>query len=348
MLVLNDLFRDFRVWSRNGTSSLRHGNYWQEHFAMTVYMIFYLFIFIVVGFFGNLLIIAAVTTNQRLQTSGNVYIINLAIADLGVTLLVDGNNIAGVLFGHKIYIELELEWLCYLCGYLCGVFCFTSAFSLAAIALDRLFFLCHNNFYRKYYSTTTTVCMCLVIWSCSFVLCFPMIFGWFNCSIVFDDKVMLCFWDRLAGFWCSVFNMGCFILPIIIVFVAYSRIFLFVWRSKRELNTFSAPGSVANRMGGGKADDTATRLAKTFFIIFIIFVIMWLPWSVMNIVDMTNRYPKWMVLIFLNLGHANSAVNSLLYGATNRMFREAYKDILLCKLLNKKRNVRKHNPSTTR
>ncbi|XP_074657272.1 melatonin receptor type 1A-A-like [Tubulanus polymorphus] len=285
-------------------------------------------------------------TNRRLQTSGNAYVINLAIADLGVTLLVDGNNVAGVLFGHKIYIELELEWLCYLCGYLCGVFCFTSSFSLAAIAIDRLFFLCHNNFYRKYYSMKTTVCMCLVIWLCSCVLRFPMIFGWLKCSIVFDDKVMLCFWDRLAGFWCSLFNMGCFVLPLLIVFVAYSRIFIFVWRSKHKLSAFSAPGSAANRMGSGKADDTATKLAKKFFIIFIVFVIMWMPWAVMNMVGTTNRHPKWVVLVLLNLGHGNSAVNSFIYGATNRTFRRAYEDILLCKLRDRKRTLSSRTSST--
>lgn len=70
--------------------------------------------------------------------------------------------------------------------------------------------------------------------------------------------------------------------------------------------------------------DSDKKLLKSIFIILFMFVLMWLPHAVMVVGDYYARWPRLLHVIGAALAHGNSSVNSIIYAASNRSFREGY------------------------
>ncbi len=67
------------------------------------------------------------------------------------------------------------------------------------------------------------------------------------------------------------------------------------------------------------------RLAKTLFIIFVAFVICWTPYGVIVLFDKKDTLSKELYTISVLFAHTSSTLNSVLYAATNKGFRQGYK-----------------------
>lgn len=89
--------------------------------------------FIILGFFGNFLVIWTVLLNKHMRTSNNLFILNLAISDL--TLCVFS-------IPFNVYKTLRHTWefgefLCKFAPFFQATNVFVSTMSITAIALDR-------------------------------------------------------------------------------------------------------------------------------------------------------------------------------------------------------------------
>jgi len=67
------------------TVLIDHGPYYMQYGAERIFDALYLTILTVVGTFGNLLVILSIIYAGRVNKNGNIFIINLAIADLIVS-----------------------------------------------------------------------------------------------------------------------------------------------------------------------------------------------------------------------------------------------------------------------
>ena len=64
-------------------------NYWCGRYDGTrIFQLVYLVVVIVVGVFGNLLVISSINYARRLYKHGNVFVVNLAIVDLMVSFYI--------------------------------------------------------------------------------------------------------------------------------------------------------------------------------------------------------------------------------------------------------------------
>lgn len=103
-------------------------NSFEEKVIISVFLIV-----IILGFFGNILVICTVIINKHMRTSNNLFILNLAISDLTLCIFSIPFNVYKVLRHTWIF----GEFLCKFAPFFQATNVFVSTMSITAIALDR-------------------------------------------------------------------------------------------------------------------------------------------------------------------------------------------------------------------
>ncbi len=122
-----------------------------------------------IGTFGNLLVIGAVSMYPKLRSVHNVLIINLAVADLIVTTMVTPLSIAGALLKRPFLGDV----FCEVVASLTIISCITSIYSIANIAVERYVYICHRNLHKKFYSANMIPLLVVCIWILAFAVDLP-------------------------------------------------------------------------------------------------------------------------------------------------------------------------------
>ncbi|CAH1180972.1 unnamed protein product [Phyllotreta striolata] len=78
------------------------------------------------------------------------------------------------------------------------------------------------------------------------------------------------------------------------------------------------------------------KATKVLGVVFFTFVILWAPFFILNLVPMfcsecDKNMENWMVQLVTWLGYASSMVNPIFYTIFNKVFRQAFKKVLLCR-----------------
>ena len=124
--------------------------------------------------FGNSLVVAAVFKTRKLRTVTNIFIVNLACADLllgifvlpfSATLEVLDVWVFGVIW-CRVWLAVDV-WLCT-----------ASIFNLCCISLDRYLAITRPMKYPALMSSKRGKILVLLIWVISFIICFPPLIGW--------------------------------------------------------------------------------------------------------------------------------------------------------------------------
>lgn len=81
------------------------------------------------------------------------------------------------------------------------------------------------------------------------------------------------------------------------------------------------------------------KATKVLGVVFFTFVILWAPFFVLNLVpsvcaDCEKEIDQWVFDFVTWLGYASSMVNPIFYTIFNKVFRQAFKKVLLCKYRN--------------
>uniref|UniRef100_A0A915CPU9 G-protein coupled receptors family 1 profile domain-containing protein n=1 Tax=Ditylenchus dipsaci TaxID=166011 RepID=A0A915CPU9_9BILA len=105
----------------------------------TVFLLSYLTVFLT-SISGNSLVVYVVLTSKNMQTVTNIFITNLAAADLLVCITSLWLTPVYTYIGHWIW----GDWLCYGLPLFQGTSIFISTLTLMSIALDRYFVICRR------------------------------------------------------------------------------------------------------------------------------------------------------------------------------------------------------------
>lgn len=121
--------------SCNDTNSFVYEDYTQIEFVRSAFVVMYVVI-IAFSLIGNFMVIWTIARNRHMRTVTNYYILNMAVADFLVSLIVMPLKLVEYtapcqwdVFGHSV--------LCPLLYYILPVFVFTSVLTLAAISIER-------------------------------------------------------------------------------------------------------------------------------------------------------------------------------------------------------------------
>ncbi|XP_031622005.1 uncharacterized protein LOC116340015 isoform X2 [Contarinia nasturtii] len=310
-----------------------------------------------VGSIGNILVCIAVYANTSMRTITNIFIVNLAIADLLVIILCLPTTVLWDITETWFFGEA----MCKVILYLQTVSVTVSVLTLTFISIDRWYAIC---FPLRYVSTNGRAwCSVGVIWIAALVSDLPEFINSrtkktelrFNIDL-FTQCVST--WDKnteknvvIARF------VLLYLAPLFFMSIAYFKIIRVLWKSDtipghrescnhRQMHTVHSRNTVANSSTLSQLR-ARRKAAKMLVVVVLMFAICYLPVHTLNIVRYTIEQEQTTIVAILSLishwlCYANSAVNPLIYNFMSGKFRREFVSALeRCRCSN--RDVYRHH-----
>uniref|UniRef100_A0A8C6U046 Adrenoceptor alpha 1D n=1 Tax=Neogobius melanostomus TaxID=47308 RepID=A0A8C6U046_9GOBI len=291
-------------------------------------------VFILFAIAGNILVILSVVCNRHLQTVTNFFIVNLAMADLLLSIIVLPFSASLEVLGCWVFgrvfcnIWAAVDVLC----------CTASILSLCIISIDRYIGVKH--------------CLKYPMWVLSIVISVCPLLGWKEPPPV-DESVCKITEEPGYALFSSVFS---FYLPLSVILFMYFRVYV-VARSttrsleagvKREgnktmevvlrihcrsvLEDASSKSSKNNPFGGSLSVrlmkfSREKKAAKTLAIVVGMFILCWLPFFF--VLPMGSLFP------------ALNCINPMIYPCSSKEFQRAFTRLLRCQCHRRRRALRR-------
>ncbi|XP_062036422.1 somatostatin receptor type 5 [Lepus europaeus] len=269
-----------------------------------------------VGLGGNTLVIYVVLRHAKMATVTNVYILNLAVADvllmLGLPFLATQNAVSYWPFG---------PFLCRLVMTLDGINQFTSIFCLTVMSVDRYLAVVHPLRSARWRRPQVAKLASAAVWAFSLLMSLPLpLFaevqeGWGTCNLSWPEPVGL--WGAAFIAYTSVLG---FFGPLLVICLCYLLIVVKVKAS-------------GVRVGCPRRRRSERRLTRMVVVVVLVFVGCWLPFFLLNIVNLAVTLPEGpasagLYFSVVVLSYANSCANPVLYGFLSDNFRQSFRKVL--------------------
>ena len=286
---------------------------------------------ILLSLIGNVLLIFIVTRKADVRTLTSFLFVNMAVADLLVTLIAMPVSV------EWLYTDGIQKWLpgilghvtCTLVYYSSYVALAASIFSLAIMSVDRYLGVVYplRRFPRFRHAKVLTI----TIWLSSMVFSIPIAITWrlekfkpLNRDMCTPNFLML------GKFGMRGLYMYLFLLMYLFPLLLISSLYILVGRTLWLRNL---PGRQLSQQGHQRNEMTKRKVVRMLVIITAIFAICWLPAQCYHLLlafqkDGYDRIPLYVTVLGLWLGHANSAVNPWLYMILSENFRKALCDVI--------------------
>ena len=283
------------------------------------------------GIVGNTFIIRAVVLQRQLRTLGNVFIVNLAIADLVVVSFIMPLGLAVSQAGPSVFFTYPAFCKVQACVYLTmlGV----STTSLTLISLDRYFHVCRFSLYRKYATRNRMALVVVFCWVNTLVISIQGFTGWTR--YIYGHTIYLCTISTSTSPSYSMYIalLGV-VLPFVVMVISYSRIFMKIRQSSNKLNSHVGKQGNLPRRENVTQNEKTSKLLKTLVITVIVYALFWLPVMLfLPLASVAVKVPDWTYTFCDWAAISNASVNSIIYGVTNEQFRKGYRKLVrkLCR-----------------
>lgn len=288
--------------------------------------------------FGNCVVILAVITHKKLQSTTNAFVVSLAVADMCVAMFVMPFSIYQQL-NNKVWLLGKI--LCKLSSSLDVMMCTVSIFHLSCLAIDRYLAICrpflHERLTFRWVGFMLTFC-----WVTPIFISFIPIFN--NWNLIGIENIIACAFPIEANVCVFVVNIPyaficsliAFYIPVVFMCACNVKIYMAAVKQAHQIQALEAAGnqnhySHCRRKSKFKQESKA---AKTLGIIMGCFSVCWFPFFIMNVIDpllgYTMMYVPWQIALWL--GYINSLMNPLLYYYFNKNFYNAFRRLLSCKV----------------
>ncbi|XP_078611754.1 QRFP-like peptide receptor [Branchiostoma floridae x Branchiostoma japonicum] len=293
-----------------------------------------------VGFTGNLVVLALLQKKRRMDKVANAFMLNLAVCDLLVICLCVPINLGMEVYRSYVYGQV----LCKTLPYVQAVVVSTSVLTLTVVSLDRYMAICYP-LRAKVLSTKSRVKRCvLATWVVSASIMLPIaIFSEIEVKhIVYPVQLdlVLCTekWPSTAlkkGYDLALFAV-LLVLPLGTMCVTYREIALKLWRRD---TVFQAKRGAHCRMNS-KNDvmHGRRRVVTVFMALTAFFALSWVPYfclvlwfdfhdpsDLLSAQDAAGVFP-----FLLCLGIANSAIDPICYCISDRTVRKFLRGFREC------------------
>ncbi|XP_032517985.2 G-protein coupled receptor moody-like isoform X1 [Danaus plexippus] len=297
-------------------------------------------IIMIIGLFGNLLTVVALLKCPKVRNVAAAFIISLCIADFLFCAMVLPFAISG--FWTRTWSHGGA--LCKLVPFLRYGNVGVSLLSIALITLNRYIMIAHHSWYGRVYRKHNIALMIIFSWMFSYGMQIPTLIGVWGkfdydpelgtCSIVTDE------FGRSAK---TALFVIAFIVPALLIFICYARIFWVVHSSEQRMREHQRSqstnaGSLNNDKRSTIKDTRETkarrnewRITKMVLAIFLSFLVCYLPITIAKVADSHVHFPVFHIAGYLLL-YASACVNPIIYVIMNAQYRAAYKAALCCSL----------------
>lgn len=273
---------------------------------------------------GNFLVLIIVWRTSKLHEPNYFFLCSLSVADLLVGLIYCPLLIVSVakqcwMFG---------DFMCYAHAVTICISLNASLMNLCAISVDRYYFITRPLRYTEIVTRKKTIVAIVLVWTHSIFWAVAPLFGWGE--YIYEDATDSCKpnWNG-HGLLHKSYALGlalfCFLFPVIVMIVAYVKIFK---AARKQLRTIQLPGFAGSSPEMAKSH----KAAKTVFIIIGMF---FLCWSVYTAVSLWKLFaslidlPARLVRIGLYLAVSNSCVNFYVYAIRDKVFRSGLRRVIV-------------------
>ncbi|KAM3835902.1 alpha-1D adrenergic receptor-like, partial [Diretmus argenteus] len=187
----------------------------------------FLSVFILVAIVGNILVILSVVCNKHLQTVTNFFIVNLAMADLFLSIIVlpfsASLEVLGCWAFGRIFCNIwaAVDVLC----------CTASILSLCVISIDRYIGVKYCLKYPTIMTERKAGVILVVVWVSSTVISVGPLLGWKEPPPL-DDSVCSITEEPGYALFSSLFS---FYLPLMVILIMYFRVYVVARRTTKSL-----------------------------------------------------------------------------------------------------------------
>ncbi|XP_063432392.1 melatonin receptor type 1B-A-like [Mytilus trossulus] len=265
-----------------------------------------------VGTFGNALILIITARSKGKMSVQSIFIINIAISDMYVTMVADPMSVVGKIEGRPFFMKYPI--LCDIIGKMCTVSCIVSLGSITLLSFNRYILICHNSHYEKIFTRRSCIIMCLSLYVVGMIMVLLNYAGIGGHG--FDDKSLECIWDRMATYSYTVVFSVCLVwIPLIVVGISYLKLFLFVRHTRKQ---------ITSRGNAPVIDNKSLRLAKTIFIVYAVFSICWIPFAILLVADSNDTFSHEVHLCITVFAHFHPSINFFIYYFSNEKFKKDF------------------------
>ena len=301
---------DMRATSRSGT---------ENAFLIIAYTII-----VVVSFFGNLLVCYVIWKNKRLHTVTNIFIANLAVADILMTIWNIPFNLVRIVleqwpFGQAMCVVVNMALM---------VSVYVSTFTLTAIALDRYQVIIKP--LRPRMSNNGGLFGTAMIWTLAILLSLP--YGLYSqdeevsfivsrvrrCRLLFPAPS-----DVIEKYISLATIMAQYVIPLTIIAVTYGRIVQKLW-SREALGDITPEQQL-------KHCQIKLKTIKMLILVVILFALCWMPLNMYHVLTdfhpdrKTFRHDTTVFFVCHWIAMSSICYNPFVYCWLNESFRAEFK-----------------------
>ncbi|KAK2900845.1 hypothetical protein Q8A67_008960 [Cirrhinus molitorella] len=275
----------------------------------------------ITGVIGNALVIYVFCRSRTLRTAGNMFVVNLAVADFFMSLTQSPVFFAASLHRRWVFGERPCELYAF-CGALFGI---CSMMTLTAIAADRCLAITQPLALVGRVSRRKAGAVLAVVWLYSLGWSLPPFFGW--SAYVPEGLQTSCSWDYMTftpsvrAYTILLFTFV-FFIPLGIIASCYFGIFQAIRAAGKEIRELDCGEThkVYERM------QNEWKMAKVAFLVIVLFVISWSPYSVVALMataGYSHLLTPYMNSVPAVIAKASAIHNPIIYAITHPKYRAA-------------------------
>jgi len=208
-----------------------------------------------VALIGNLSLYIIVYKNKDLQTIANLYILNLAAADIMVSVLSIPFTVVTVITGRWLFGDTA----CVALGFFTILSFIASVMSLGMIAINRYFYIVKWNTYKKTFSKKKSLLYAAAVWVVSISLASPPLFGWAEYRFIPGKSYCFVYWPSDVYFMYFMISV-CFFGPLSAIAFSYYNILTFTKNLKRRIavsrNNLAPPPQLEAPLAGKETQNS--------------------------------------------------------------------------------------------
>lgn len=290
--------------------------------VITEVCILSLLMFIII--IGNILVISCLLNVKEMKTVTGIFLLNLAVTDLGVGVVSIPLSIAS---NVKQFFVHE-KWFCILNGSGLMLFLTSSVLTLAAISFQKYVTVDRKANIR--FSKKHASCCIAVIWILSVVFTVGPIIGWAEYTYSYGGHQCAPYTYNTAGYsYFVLLLLIFFLLPGLTMSYCYARLYFFTRHYIRTVRLRAETNPEQTSKPWQSISDT--RMIHTLLIVMFAFVLCWLPCGILYFIKFSGQHITiHLEGVVVMLAYGNSALNPIIYALRHKAFRKWTRKMIIC------------------
>lgn len=296
-------------------------DYVEKIFSIVVPILFSMVV--LVGLFGNALVVIVVLYNQQMRNTTNLLIINLAVADLLFICCCVPFTACDYALPYWYFGEI---W-CEIVQYLIIVCAYASVYTLVLMSFDRFLAVVYPIDAMRVRTERNAIIAILALWTIILLSCIPALLShgllpydhrgetYYACTFLKDEYNSFVFQ--------IIFFLTSYLIPVALICGLYLVMLKKLWHG-------ATPGSRSCEDNRRKR-----RATQLVVVVVVIFVACWGPIQIVLVLKSVDFYSLTTTNVVVQIlsqifAYVNSCVNPILYAFLSDSFKAAFHKVISC------------------